>query len=85
MFTAHGRVKDVRLAREKDGTPRGFGIVIFEESKGKAAIAALSGCVAGGRTLKVQGGEEQAEGVSTRRAPQVWSMLMSLGSARSSS
>ncbi len=48
MFTAHGRVKDVRLAREKDGTPRGFGIVIFEESKGKAAIAALSGCVAGG-------------------------------------
>lgn len=55
MFTPHGRVKDVRLARDKvTGAPRGFGIVIFEDAKGAAAIAALRGCAVGGRTLKVK-------------------------------
>ena len=55
MFLPHGRVKDVRVARDKEtGASRGFGMVIFEEAKGAAAIAALSGSVAGGRTLRVK-------------------------------
>src|SRR5256885_874308 len=54
MFLPHGRVKDVRVARDEAGASRGFGIVIFETAKAAAAIAALSGCVAAGRTLRVK-------------------------------
>lgn len=62
MFLPHGRVKDVRVARDKQtGASRGFGIVIFEDAKAQAAIAALSGCVAAGRTLKVKEAKRKGE------------------------
>lgn len=55
LFTPHGLVKAVRVARDKvTGAPRGFGIVVMESTKARAAIAALKGSVAAGRTLRVK-------------------------------
>ena len=63
IFTPHGRVKDVRVARDKEtGAPRGFGLVIFEDAKAQAAIAALSGCSLGGRTLRVKEAKAKPKG-----------------------
>ena len=55
MFEPHGRVKAARLAKDREtGAPRGFGYVLMDDGAARAAIGALHGTAAEGRTLKVR-------------------------------
>ena len=54
LFEPHGAVQSARLAMDRDtGKPRGFGFVEMDDTGANAAIAALNGTSAGGRSLKV--------------------------------
>ncbi len=55
LFSAYGKVFDVRLARDVfTGNCRGFGQLRMEGHEARAAIAALDGSVLRDRGLKVQ-------------------------------
>jgi RNA recognition motif-containing protein len=55
LFAAHGEVTDIHMVMDRDtGRPRGFAFVeMATEEQAKAAIKALDGQAAGGRSLKV--------------------------------
>jgi RNA recognition motif-containing protein len=54
-FAAHGEVTDVHMVMDREtGRPRGFAFVeMATEEQARAAIQALDGREAGGRSLKV--------------------------------
>lgn len=54
MFSAHGRVRSLRLVRDVfSGACRGFGFVEMEGHEARAAIGALNGWELRGQRLKV--------------------------------
>jgi RNA recognition motif-containing protein len=55
MFSAHGEVTNVHMVMDREtGRPRGFAFVeMATDEQAAAAIKALDGSNAGGRTLKV--------------------------------
>ncbi|HRD64787.1 MAG TPA: RNA-binding protein [Candidatus Competibacter sp.] len=54
LFSAHGRVRSLRLARDVfSGTCRGFGFVEMEGHEARAAIGALNGWELRGQRIKV--------------------------------
>jgi len=54
LFSAHGRVRSLRLARDVfSGTCRGVGFVEMEGHEARAAIGALNGWELRGQRIKV--------------------------------
>ncbi|MFL2977678.1 MAG: hypothetical protein DBX05_00250 [Candidatus Poseidoniales archaeon] len=55
IVEAHGEVRKVDIAHDKEGNPRGFGFVVFADpDEGRAAIKALNGTELGGRKLRFE-------------------------------
>ncbi len=68
MFEPHGPVMSAKLAMDRDtGRPRGFGFVEMSDDGAKAAIKALDGMEAGGRSLKVNEAKPSEAGAGPRR------------------
>ena len=63
LFEQHGAVTSVSLITDREtGRPRGFGFVEMSDEDGAAAISALDGQAAGGRTLRVNEAKPRREG-----------------------
>jgi cold-inducible RNA-binding protein len=64
MFEAHGTVESVQIIMDRDtGRSKGFGFVEMKtDQEAQAAIAALNGQDAGGRTLTVNEARPKTEG-----------------------
>ncbi len=63
LFENHGSVHTVDLITDRDtGRSRGFAFVEMEDDDATAAIAALNGTEAGGRTLKVNEAKPRRSG-----------------------
>ena len=55
IVEAHGEVRKVDIAKDKEGNPRGFAFVVFADpDEGRAAIKALNGTELGGRKLRFE-------------------------------
>ena len=64
MFAAHGTVESAQVIMDRDtGRSKGFGFVEMKtEQEAQAAIAALNGKDAGGRSLTVNEAKPRTEG-----------------------
>ncbi len=64
MFEAHGTVESAQVIMDRDaGRSKGFGFVEMKnDQEAQAAIAALNGQEAGGRTLTVNEARPRTEG-----------------------
>src|SRR5579864_2013640 len=64
LFEAHGTVESAQVIMDRDtGRSKGFGFVEMKtDQEAQAAIAALNGVDAGGRTLTVNEARPRAEG-----------------------
>jgi RNA recognition motif-containing protein len=64
MFGAHGTVESAQVIMDRDtGRSKGFGFVEMKtDQEAQAAIAALNGKEAGGRTLNVNEARPKTEG-----------------------
>src|SRR5437867_5794069 len=64
MFAAHGTVESAQVIMDRDtGRSKGFGFVEMKsDQEAQAAIAALNGQDAGGRTLTVNEARPKSEG-----------------------
>src|SRR2546428_13212629 len=64
MFAAHGTVESAQIIMDRDtGRSKGFGFVEMKsDQEAQAAIAALNGQDAGGRTLTVNEARPKTEG-----------------------
>ena len=63
IVEAHGEVRRVDIAKDKEGNPRGFGFVVFADpDEGRAAVKALNGTELGGRKLRFEEANSDSRG-----------------------
>jgi RNA recognition motif-containing protein len=68
LFSAHGRVRSIHLARDIfSGACRGFGFIQMEGHEARAAITALNGVELRGKRLKVNEERASSKGARGRR------------------
>lgn len=68
LFSAHGRVRSLRLVRDVfSGACRGFGFIEMEGHEARAAVSALNGIEVRGRQLKVNEERPRDKGRGGRR------------------
>ena len=65
LIEPHGSLKKVDIVTDREGTPKGFGFIVFDDpEKGRAAIQEMKDIKLGGRRLRF---EEANSGGGGRR------------------
>ena len=70
IFSVHGQVLEIRIAKDNDGKSKGFSFVTMNSaSSASSALASLNGTFLGGRALRVElggGGSNKSKQVNER-------------------